>query len=106
MIEKWEQRAIGMNFKKAVIIFLITAFALMIAGSAALYGNFQNRIANWEQISETDREHEEEERDSKEKDFKEKDSKGREEMDLEDIYGKFHLSWGDLALLAGCAVAG
>ena len=96
MIEKWEQRAIGMNFKKAVIIFLITAFALMIAGSAALYGNFQNRIANWEQISETDREHGEEERDSKD----------REDMDLEDIYGKFHLSWGDLALLAGCAVAG
>lgn len=101
MIEKWEQRAIGMNFKKAVIIFLITAFELMIAGSAALYGNFQNRIANWEQINETDREHGEEDRDSKEK-----DSKDREEMDLEDIYGKFHLSWGDLALLAGCAVAG
>lgn len=60
-MKKWEQRAIHMNFKKAVIIFLITCFVLMISVPAALYGNFQNRIAAWEQVRETDKEHREEE---------------------------------------------
>lgn len=52
---KWEQKAINMNFKKAVIIFLITGFVLMIAVPATLYGNFQNRLYEWEQSWETDR---------------------------------------------------
>lgn len=56
MMEKWKQKAIHMNFKKAVIIFLITCFVLAISVPAALYGNFQNRIASWEQARETDRE--------------------------------------------------
>ena len=86
MIEKLKQKAIQMNFKKAAIIFLITGFALMIAVPAVLYGNFQNRIANWEQVRETDRE--------------------REEKELEAIYEKLQLSWGDLAILAGCIVTG
>lgn len=118
MIEKLEQRAIHMNFKKAVIIFLITGFALMIAVPTVLYGNFQSRIANWDQVRETDREHRERERDfreddesdfgdgEQERDFREKDAKEREEKDLEDIYGMLHFSWGDLALLAGCVVTG
>lgn len=104
MTEKWEQRAIKMNFKKAVIIFLITCFVVMISVPAALYGNFQNRITAWEQIRETDREQEKDSEDRKEKGEKE-EKEEKEEKDLEEVYDKFHLSWGDLALLAGCAVA-
>lgn len=36
MIEKWKQRATHMNFKKAVIIFLITCLVLMISVPAVL----------------------------------------------------------------------
>ena len=88
MTEKWEQRAIKMNFKKAVIIFLITCFVVMISVPAALYGNFQNRINAWEQIRETDREQEKDSEDRKEKGEKEE----KEEKDLEEVYDKFHLS--------------
>lgn len=56
MAEKWKQRAIHMNFGKAVIIFLITGFVLTISLSAALYGNFRSRIIEWEQAREADRE--------------------------------------------------
>lgn len=116
MTEKWKQKAIHMNFKKAVIIFLITCFVLMFSIPAVLYGNFQNRITSWEQERETDREHREErnsreERASREDEEsgsgdreRERDFKEREEKDLEDIYRYFRLSWGDLALLAGCVV--
>ena len=89
MIEKWKQRAIHMNFKKAVIIFLITCLVLMISVPAVLYGNFQNRITQWEQVRETDRD---------------RDSRERDEKDLEEIHRYFRLSWGDFALLAGCIV--
>lgn len=88
MIEKWEQRAIHMNFKKAVIIFLITCFVLMISASVILYRSFQNRIAAWEQVRETEREH-----------WEEEESPGESKRNSWEI----HLSWGDLALLAGCA---
>lgn len=115
MIEKWKQRAIHMNFKKAVIIFLITCLVLMISVPAVLYGNFQNRITQWEQVRETDREREkssrENERDSREDDEsdsgdreRERDSRERDEKDLEEIHRYFRLSWGDFALLAGCIV--
>ncbi len=118
MTKQWEQRAIHMNFRKSVILLLIACFALMILVPAALYGNFQNRIAEWEQIRETDREHREEEesfreneRDSRENDEsgsddRERDSKERKGKDPEEIYRDFHLSWRDRALLAGCVVTG
>lgn len=103
MTKKWAQRVIQMNFKSAVIIFLITCFVLTISVPVVLYGNFQNRIAAWEQVRETDRGHGEEEQLSREK---ERDSKEREEKEPEEMYRKALLSWGDFALLAGCAVAG
>lgn len=126
MIEKWEQRAIQMNFKKAVIVFLITCFVLAISVPAALYANFQSRITAWEQIRETDREHRKErktqededssrknERDSRENDEsgsgdreQERGSEESDKKDLEEIHRYFHLSWGDLALLAGYILAG
>lgn len=53
MTEKWKQRAIHMNFRKAIIIFLIACLVLMVLIPAALYGNFHSRIAEWEQAGET-----------------------------------------------------
>lgn len=101
MIEKWKQRAIHMNFKKAVIIFLITCLVLMISVPAVLYGNFQNRITEWEQVEEKGREHREREKFTQEG---EKLSREDDEKDLEEIHRYFRLSWGDFALLAGCVV--
>lgn len=129
MIEKWKQKAIHMNFKKAVIIFLITCFVLMISVPVVLYGNFQNRIIAWEQVKGKEMEHREEELSQEEKLFQKeeeffevnerdtwnndefdsgdreqkRDSKEREEKDLEDIYRFFRPSLGDFTLLACCA---
>ncbi len=100
MLEKWKQRAINMNLRKAVIIFIITGFALVIASSAALYSNFQGRVAEWEQFAETDREHE-----GKDKEY-DGDFKEKKEKDLEDIQKRLFFSAGDLALIAGCGIIG
>lgn len=40
MIKKWKQKAIGMDLKKAVVIFLITCLVLLIAAPTVLYKNF------------------------------------------------------------------
>lgn len=124
MIEKWKQKAIHMNFGKAVIFFLIVCFVLMISVPAVLYVNFKNRITAWERVIETDREYGETERitqageefsrentrdlwENDESCFgeQERDPKEREEKDLKEICRYFNLSRGDLALLAGCIVA-
>ncbi|HBI61235.1 MAG TPA: hypothetical protein DDY31_08505, partial [Lachnospiraceae bacterium] len=76
MLEKWKQKAIQMNLRKAVIFFIVTSFVLIIASSAAIYGNFQNRMNEWEKITETDREHGEREKDFD--DEKRADSSDRE----------------------------
>ena len=39
MLEKWKQKAVKMNLKRAVIIFIITAAALICVCSAAAYIN-------------------------------------------------------------------
>lgn len=51
MLEKWKQKAIQMNLKKAVIFFIVTSFVLSIVSFAAVYGNFQGRMKEWEDIS-------------------------------------------------------
>lgn len=104
MLEKWKQWAIRMNFRKSAVFFLITSLVLIIASSAILYGNFRNRIAQWEQNVESDGKYEE-----KEKDFKgehNQDSKERREKDWEWIQDRFDLSVGDLALVTGCGIIG
>lgn len=113
MLEKWKQRAIKMNFRKAVIAFAITAFALVLVSFAAVYGNFQSRIATWEQFAETDREYGEKERDlgeAYESDFPERGHDGefreRKEQEWEEMQKGLHLSVGDIALIAGCAIIG
>lgn len=58
-MEKWKQKAIQINLRKAVIFFLVTSFVFIIVSSAAVYGNFQNRMNEWEKFTETDREHDE-----------------------------------------------
>ncbi len=62
MSEKWKQRAIQMNFKRAVIIFVVVSFILMLGGSAALYGRFKGRANQWESVVKIDRESELEEK--------------------------------------------
>lgn len=94
MIERSKQRLIDMDLKKAVIIFLITSFALMIAVPVVLHEDLQNRILDREQFGERDREHGETERYSKEDD------------DHDSSDGELRLSWGQLALLAVCAMTG
>lgn len=122
MLEKWKQWAMKMNLRKAVIIFVITGLALAIASSATVYGNFRDRISEWEWISETDGDHgrEEKEYDDEHKydsgdrehgeDFWDReydgDYKERKEKDWEDTSKRLNLSAGDLALLAGCCIIG
>lgn len=48
MLEKWKQRAIQMNFRKAVLIFVAASFIIILGLSAALYVNFNGRIKQWE----------------------------------------------------------
>lgn len=113
MLEKWKQKAIQMNLRKVVILFIVTSFVLIIASSAAIYGNFQRRMSECEKFTETDREHEEGERDfddEKISNFSDKehdgDFKERKEKDWEDISKILYLSVGDLALIAGCCIIG
>lgn len=113
MLEKWKQKAIQMNLRKAVIFFIVTSFVLIIASSAAVYGNFQSRMNEWEKFTEADSEHEEGEKDfddEKRSDFSDRehdgDFKERKEKDWEDISKSLYLSAGDLALIAGCGIIG
>lgn len=106
MIKKWEQRVICMNFKKAVIIFYITGLVMAAAVPAALYGNFQSRIAEWEQVREAEGEHRKSEREREgERRESEGERKESEETNREKEW-EFYLTWSDFALLAGCAAAG
>ena len=57
MLEKWKQRAIQMNFKKAVLVFLAVSFVLVLGFSAVLYGNFKDRTDQWESAVKTSREY-------------------------------------------------
>lgn len=113
MLEKWKQKAIQMNLKKAVIFFIVTSFVLSIVSFAAVYGNFQGRMNEWEKYTEMDRGHDEGEKDfddEKRSDFSDgehdKDSKEENEKDWEDISRGLYLSAGDLALIAGCCIIG
>lgn len=113
MLEKWKQKMMQMNFRKAVIFFIVTSFVLIIASSAVVYGNFQSRISEWEKMIETDGEYDGGEKDSAdEKKFDvsdrehDGDLKERKEKDLEDIAKGMYLSAGDLALIAGCGIIG
>lgn len=125
MLEKWEQKIIHMNFKKAAIVFLVTGFILALAVPAALYGNFRGRVTDWEQLGETDREHGEREQDFRENGKSEsgdrerdgeqnkeqdgeynRDLRESEERDKKETLGEFRFRWSDFALLAGCAVTG
>lgn len=113
MMEKWKQKAVQMNFKRAVIIFIVTSLAFVIGSSAAVYGNFQSRISGWEKFTETDREYGEREKrfdDDKRDDFSDREHEGdfreREERDWGDISRRLSLTVGDLVLMAGCCIMG
>lgn len=125
MLEKWKQRAVQMNFRRAVILFIVTSFVLIAASSAAVYGNFRSRVSDWEKFAGAGREYEEEEKGEKEE-KREKEEKGfddgksagfsdgeydgdfkeEKERDWEDISKRLYLSAGDIALMAGCGIIG
>lgn len=98
MLEKWKQRAIQMNFKKAVFVFFAVSFILVLGFSTALYGNFKDRTDQWESVVKTDREHQNEEKGDEQDD--------RNDFDGKDYRKETHLSTGDLALIAGCGIIG
>lgn len=113
MLEKWKQWAVKINFKKTVVIFMITGLVLVLGASAAIYGNFQGRIAQWEQLAETEREYGEEEKtfyEGEKSGFqdrkRDRESREHDERDWEGIHKTMHLSWGDIALIAGCGIIG
>lgn len=102
-----------MNLRKAVIFFIVTSFVLILASSAAVYGNFHSRMNEWEKFAEADGAHEGEEKDfddEKKVDSSDRehggDLKERKEKDWEDISKGLYLSAGDLALIAGCGIIG
>ncbi len=93
MLEKWKQRAIQMNFKKAILVFLAVSFILVLGFSAALYGNFKDRTDQWESAVKTSREYRNGEKGDEHDDRNDFDGKdyGKEysdrkaEMELEQI---------------------
>ena len=91
MLEKWKQRAIQMNFKRAVIIFVVVSFILMLGGSAALYGRFKGRANQWESAVKTDRESEPE---------------AKPEIEFEKLCEGQYLSAVDIVLIARCGIIG
>lgn len=113
MLEKWRHRALKMNLRKVVIFFIITVFVVVIGFSAVVYQNFQSRIFEWEQFTETDRDH-----GRKEKEYDEehksdsgdwehdREFKEGKEKDLEDVSKRLYLSARDLALIAGSGIIG
>lgn len=114
MLERWKQRAIQMNFKKAILAFLAVSFILILGFSAALYGNFKGRMTQWESAVKTGREYQNREKgdeyddrdDFDGKDHGKEHSDRKAEMELEQIWKELHLSTGDIALMAGCGIIG
>ena len=114
MLEKWKQRVIQMNFKKAIIVFLAVSFILVLGFSAALYGNFKDRTDQWESAVKTSREHQNGEKGDEQddrndfdgKDYEKEHSDRKAEVELEQIWKEAHLSTGDIALIAGCGIIG
>lgn len=114
MLEKWKQRVIQMNFKKAILVFLAVSFILVLGFSAALYGNFKDRTDQWESAVKTGREYQNEEKGDEQDDRNDFDGKDYEkehfdrkaEIELEQVWKETHLSTGDIALIAGCGIIG
>lgn len=50
MLEKWKQRVIQMNLKKAIFVFAAVSVILVLGLSVALYGNFRGRMEHWESL--------------------------------------------------------
>ena len=114
ILKKWKQRAMQMNFKKAILVFLAVSFILILGFSVVLYGNFRDRVDQWESDMKTSREYQngekEEEHDDRndfdEKDYRKEHSDRGAEMELEQIWEEAHLSTGDIALITGCGIIG
>lgn len=103
MLEKWKQRIIQMNFKKAVLVFVVVGAILVLGFSTALYGNFRGRMEQWESAAKASRTYQEEKGDEhgdRNESYKES------EIDFEQVWEAMHLSTGDIALIAACGIIG
>lgn len=87
MLEKWKQRIIQMNFKKAVLIFVAVGAILVLGFSTALYGNFRGRMEQWESAAKASRTYQEEKGDEH-GDRKEIDKENYRKEYLEEHSGK------------------
>lgn len=85
MLEKWKQKAVKMNLKRAVIIFIITAAALICVCSAAAYINFKDRINQWKTDIEASEENKSEENISEENILKENKIKENADGNVKEI---------------------
>jgi hypothetical protein len=103
MLEKWKQRIIQMNFKKAVLVFVVVGAILVLGFSTALYGNFRGRMEQWESAAKASRTYQEEKGDEH-GDRNEIDKES--EIDFEQVWEAMHLSTGDIALIAACGIIG
>lgn len=114
MLEKWKQRAMQTNLKKAILILAAISFILVLGFSAALYGNFKGRIDHWESDVKTVREYQRGEKgedaddrnDFAGEDYSRKHLDRKEEIELEQIWEAPYLPTGDIALIADCGIIG
>lgn len=114
MLEKWKQRAMKMNFKKAILVFVAVSFILVLGFSAALYGNFKGRMEQWESVVKTSREYQNGEKgdenndhnDFAGEDYGKEHSDRKVEIELDHIWKEPYLSTRDIALIAGCGIIG
>ncbi len=104
MLEKWKQKALNMNIRKAAAVFLITSLAAMgiLGGLAA--ANFGGRLSEFKAAAESEYEKREDEGDRENRDSREEEDRAyrdsrESDWDSEDHWREIQsLSPGDLAL--------
>lgn len=107
MLEKWKLKAMQMNFKKALICFLIISLISVIAVPVTVFCNFENRIPELDMIVEKDREHENENTGAEKKDkFEDEEQKVVEHKETEHLQDEWNLSFKDIVLIVGCGIIG
>lgn len=107
MLEKWKRKAMQMNFKKAVIYFLIISLIFAVVVPVTVYFNFENRINEFDMNVEKDREHENENNDAEKKyKLEDEEQKVVEHKETEHSQDEWNLSFKDSAIIVGCGLIG
>lgn len=114
MLERWKQYAIQMNLKRAILVFVAVGFILVLGCSAVLYGNFKDRMEQWESAVKISGEYQMGEKEDKYdghndfsgEDYRKKYSHRKTEVEFEEVWKEQDLSTRDLAFIAGCGIIG